>query len=189
MLRPAIAAFALMLLMGAWFSTGIQLPVYDLQKALVAEILKAVFFHITPLSSLLGEGLILKGGSYVLSSNHGILPILSLFLAGLLAGALSRSVQQALMAAITSAIFLFLLAIFLLLGFLPSLPGPENMKWQVDSVFAAIFGDRPLDLPTLIAVTALSSIPTGKLMEWLLAERVEEEPLFSWRRRSTVEAG
>jgi hypothetical protein len=26
-------------------------------------------------------------------------------------------------------------------------------------------------------------------MEWLLAERVEEEPLFSWRRRSTVEAG
>jgi hypothetical protein len=189
MLRPAIAAFALMLLMGAWFSTGIQLPVYDLQKALVAEILKAVFFHITPLSSLLGEGLILEGGSYVLSSNHGILPILSLSLAGLLAGALSRSVQQALMAAITSAIFLLLLAIFLLLGFLPPLPGPENMKWQVDNVFAAIFGDRPLDLPTLIAVTALSSLPTGKLMEWLLAERVEEEPLFSWRRRSTVEAG
>jgi len=26
-------------------------------------------------------------------------------------------------------------------------------------------------------------------MEWLLAERVEEESLFSWRRRSTVEAG
>jgi hypothetical protein len=63
------------------------------------------------------------------------------------------------------------------------------MKWQVDNVFAAIFGDRPLDLPTLIAVTALSSLPTGKLMEWLLAEKVEEEPLFSWRRPSTVEAG
>jgi hypothetical protein len=185
MLRAVVSAFALMLLLGAWFSTGVQLPVYDLQKAVVAEILKAVFFHLTPLSSLLGDGVKISGEGYVLSSSHGFLPLISLFLGGLLAGAATRSIQQAVLASFTSSLLILLSAIFLLLGFLPSLPGPENMKWQIDSVFSGLFGDRPLDLPVLLAVTTLSSLPTGKIMESLFAER-EESALFSWRRRSAL---
>lgn len=185
MFKAVVSAFALILLLGAWFSTGVQLPVYDLQKAVVAEILKAVFFHLTPLSSLLGEGLKIAGEGYVLSSGHGLLPLLTLFLGGLLAGATTRSLQQAVLASFTCSLLILLLAIFLLLGFLPSLPGPGNMRWQVDSVFSGLFGDRPLDLLALFAVTTLSSLPTGKIMEWLFAER-EEPVLFSWKRRSAL---
>ncbi|MCS7145684.1 MAG: hypothetical protein RMJ28_06325 [Nitrososphaerota archaeon] len=186
MLRAVTAAFSLVLLLGVYYAAGVQLPVYDLQRAVVAEFLKAVFSHLTPLSSMLGGGVEISSSGFVLSSSYGLLPLASLVAAGLLVGLMSRSMPQAVMAALTTSILLIVSAITLLIGFLPTLPAQaENVRWQVDSVFTALFIERPLELPAIVAVPVISSIPTGLVMErlWVQQSR-EERQLFSWRRRA-----
>lgn len=185
MLRAIVASFSLVLLLGVYYSAGIQLPVYDVQRAVVAEFLKAVFSHLTPLSSLLGQGVEIAGGGFVLRSSHGLLPLVSLIAAGLLIGLMCRSLPQAVLAALTTSMLLIISSIALLIGFLPNLQlHGENIRWQVDAVFMALFMERPLELPVIIAVPMLSSIPTGMVMErfWSHQSRMER-PLFSWRRR------
>ncbi|MEM0444488.1 MAG: hypothetical protein QXO86_00385 [Nitrososphaerota archaeon] len=190
MLRAIIAALSLMLLLGVSFTGGIQLPVYDAQRAVIGEFLKAIFFHLTPVSSLIGGGVLVTGLGFTISSSYGLLPLLSLAFAGLLAGLMCRSTPQAILAGLTSSIILIVMAISLLLGFTPTLPNQEgDMRWQVDKIFSTLFIDSPLELPVIVAVPTLASIPTGMIMERLWSERSREErPLFSWRRSYVEEA-
>ncbi|MEM0382575.1 MAG: hypothetical protein QW059_04880 [Nitrososphaerota archaeon] len=184
MLKAIAASVSLVLLLGVYYTSGIQLPVYDPQRAVVGELLKAVFSHLTPVSSLLGDGVKIVGENFTVSSSYGLLPLGSLILAGLLIGFMSRSLPQAIIAALASSMLLIIMAIMLLVGFLPTLPVQNaNLRVQVDAVFSTLFIERPLELPMILAIPAITSIPTGVIMEkiWSQKPRKERE-LFSWRQ-------
>ncbi len=190
MLRGILAAVSLLLLLGVYFTAGVQLPVYDPQRAVVGEFLKAVFFHLTPLSSIFGDGVKITGVNFVLSSSYGPLPLLSLVLAGLLVGLMSRSLPQAITAALTTSMLLVIMAIMLMVGFLPTLPMQSgDLRWQIDTVFSTLLLERPLELPVMVAAPTLASIPTGIVMERLWSQQLRDErPLFSWRRRTHLKS-
>ncbi|GBC71246.1 hypothetical protein HRbin02_01026 [Candidatus Calditenuaceae archaeon HR02] len=185
MLRGILAAVSLLLLLGVYYTAGVQLPVYDPQRAVVGEFLKAAFFHLTPLSSILGEGVKITGVNFVLSSSYGPLPLFSLVLAGLLVGLMSRTLPQAITAALTTSMLLLIMAIMLMIGFLPTLSVQSgDLRWQIDAVFSILFLEKPLELPVMVAAPTLASIPTGIIMERLWSQQLRDErPLFSWRRR------
>jgi len=189
MFRGLLAGFSLILLLGVYFAGGVQLPVFDAQRAVVAELLKAVFAHLTPLSSLLGGGVALKGAGFQLSSSYGPLPVLSLALAGLLAGLMSRSLPQAVLAAASASMLVIITAIILLVGYVPTLANQAGILEEVDRVFSSIIRERPLDLPSILSIPVIASIPSGLVMERIWAAREEEQPsILGWRRRRLAPA-
>lgn len=180
--RGAVTFIAIIIGAGSYLSAGTQLPVRDLQLAVIGEVYKALTYFIAPISSLMGECLVIDGGTFKLSSGTGFWPILVLVLAGAVAGLLVRSVGGAIAASFIGSSFIFVG--WQLIGFqlIPVLS--PNFAWmlELDKVYTMMLYLKPLEIPALFGFPIISSIGTSLFTE---KENVQSarrhEPLFTWR--------
>jgi len=173
---------AIIIGMGSYLSAGTQLPVRDLQLAVVAEIYKALTYFIAPVSSLMGEQVVIDGGTFTISSGTGVWPILILVLAGAVAGLICRSIGSAVAASFIGSSFIFVG--WQLIGFqlVPVLSPSYAWMLEFDRIYTMMLYLRPLEIPALFGFPIVASIATSMFTEEAAARSARRhEPLFSWR--------
>jgi hypothetical protein len=181
-IKGGVTFIAIILCAGSYLSAGNQLPVRDAQLAVVGEIYKALTYFIAPVSSLMGERVVIDGGTFTISSGAGFWPILILILAGAVAGLLSRNVGSAIAASFIGSSFIFVGWQLIGLQLIPVLA--PNYAWmlELDKVYTMMLYLRPLEIPALFGFPIVASIATSMFIEEEAAQSARRhEPLFSWR--------
>ncbi len=180
-IRGSVTFIAIIIATGSYLSAGTQLPVHDVQLAVVGEIFKALTYFLTPISSLLGEGIVIDGGTFTLSSGSGFWPVIILIAAGAIAGLLSRSPGAAIASSFIGSSFIFIGWQLIGLQLIPTLFRNSAWMLELDKIYTMMFYLRPLEIPALFAFPILAAIVAGMLSEETAKASRRHEPLFSWR--------
>ncbi|MEM0083399.1 MAG: hypothetical protein QW102_02635 [Candidatus Nezhaarchaeales archaeon] len=180
--RGAATFIAIIIGAGSYLSAGTQLPVRNVQLAVIGEIYKALTYFISPISSLMGEQIVINGGTFTISSGAGFWPILILVLGGAVAGLLARSMGGAIAASFIGSSFIFVGWQLIGLQLIPVLSPNHAWMLELDRIYTMMLYLRPLEIPALFGFPIISSIAISIFTEEEKAQSARRhEPLFSWR--------
>lgn len=150
--------------LGSLLSGSTSYPFANLQQALVAEVYRSLTFHLAPLSALAGEGITVERYGFVISTGHGVYPLLSLLLAGVVAGVCSGRVGSAAAPLLGSAM---IFGLWQLMGFyvMSTTFGDQSWVVVIDRLNGFLLLERPLELIAFFTVPLPVSLSIGHLID------------------------
>ena len=160
---PAVLGLAILTLLGLVMTMDQPIAsAQPLQVMILALMLTALTPMLSPLTQLLGGGIVMPLTGEI--TNYGPLPLFSWVVVGVAVGVMSTDRGEAIRASLLLTSLYYILWILLTISVLPNVKNPVYWSAYLDRVFTTIVSKTPLELVAIYFIPLLVAVAMDSLL-------------------------